>query len=415
MAKRLKVLISAYACEFNKGSEPGAGWNMVNQISRFHDVWVITRKNNRYSLEKNDSGMIPGIRCVYYDLPKWMSFWKKGNRGVYLYYYLWQIGAYFVARRLHKRVNFNIVQHVTFGVYWMPSFMSFLNIPFVYGPLGGAEFTPEEFYKTLSFRAKFYERLRNAVRMIAEKDPFVINSIKKAKVVLAKFNETDKRLRVLGAKDVKIYTEGGITKEELNKISEISNGKSNGKSKRFKVVSIGRLLHWKGFHIGLKAFAHFQKKFPDSEYYFIGEGPELDNLRSMSEELSITNNVKFFNQLPRDKVFKILAECDVLLHPSLHDSGGMVCLEAMASGKPVICLDLGGPSMQVTDETGFKVPAVSPEQAVRDITDSMIKLAQDSNLINQMGDAGRERIDMYFDWDKKGEWLSNLYQELVIQ
>ena len=52
MSKKLKILISAYACEPDKGSEPGVGWNWAKQISRFHEVWVITRKNNRPSIEK---------------------------------------------------------------------------------------------------------------------------------------------------------------------------------------------------------------------------------------------------------------------------------------------------------------------------------------------------------------------------
>ena len=66
----------------------------------------------------------------------------------------------------------------------------------------------------------------------------------------------------------------------------------------------------------------------------------------------------------------------MLVHPSLHDSGGWVCLEAMAAGKPVICLDLGGPGEQVTRETGFKIPALDPDQAVKDMARAMAVLAR---------------------------------------
>ena len=47
----MKVLLSAYACEPNKGSEPGTGWNWLKQIARFNEIWVITRANNRESIE----------------------------------------------------------------------------------------------------------------------------------------------------------------------------------------------------------------------------------------------------------------------------------------------------------------------------------------------------------------------------
>ena len=409
MAKRLKVLVSAYACEAGKGSEPGVGWNWVNQIARFHDVSVITRENNRESIEKMKSELPTNVQYEYFDLPRWLRFWKKGNRGVHLYYYLWQIGAFFVAKRLHKEKKFDLVQHITFGVYWMPSFMPFLEIPFIYGPLGGAESTPPEFYKTFGLRGKFYEWLRNTVRWIAEKDPFVLFSIRKADVVLAKVNETNERLIILGAKKVEVYPESGISKDELEKI----NSFSVEKSKMFRLISIGRLLHWKGFHLGLMAFSRFQREFPSSEYYFIGDGPELKNLKAMTEQLEIADKVRFINKLTRDEVLQKLTTCDVLVHPSLHDSGGWVCLEAMASGKPVVCLDLGGPSMQVTDKTGFKVNAINPEQAVNDIANAMIKLAGDSDLSRDMGIAARERVEKYFDWDNKGEWVNKIYQESV--
>lgn len=80
-----------------------------------------------------------------------------------------------------------------------------------------------------------------------------------------------------------------------------------------------------------------------------------------------------------------LAEVDVLVHPSLHDSGGYVVAEAMAAGRPVICLDLGGPALQVAEETGFKIPATTPEQVVAGMAQAMLWLARDDALRRRMG------------------------------
>ena len=88
-------------------------------------------------------------------------------------------------------------------------------------------------------------------------------------------------------------------------------------------------------------------------------------------------------------------------------------MEAMAAGRPVICLDLGGPALQVTDETGIKVPAISPEQVVRDLAAAMLKLATDPALGSRMGDAARERVKQYFAWDKKGELTLELYNGIA--
>ena len=409
MQKKLKVLVSAYACESGKGSEPGVGWNWVNQIARFHEVWVITRSSNRESIECQ-SGISSNINWVYFDYPQWLRSWKKGQRGVHLYYYLWQIAVYFLARRMHKEVKFDIVHHLTFGVYWLPSFLSFIPAAFIYGPLWGAERTPREFYRSYSLKGRVTERLRDTARWFGEKDPFVLLSIRRAKLVLAKVQETGDRLSHLGAKEVLVFPESGISMKEIEKLSVRKEEGSNN----FKIISIGRLLHWKGFHLGLKAYSRFFKEFPSSEYWFIGSGPERKNLEVMAEKLGVSDNIRFFNELPHDEVLEKLYECDVLVHPSIHDSGGWVCLEAMAFGKPVLCLDLGGPAMQVTQETGFKVPAKNPEQSVEDLTNAMTRLAGDSGLGRTMGQAARERVFEHFDWDKKGEWINKIYQEAII-
>lgn len=410
MQKRFKVLVSAYACESSKGSEPGVGWNWVNQIARFHKVWVITRSSNRESIERDNTYLTSGIHWIYYDYPKWFRFWKKGQRGVHLYYYLWQIAVYFLARKLHKEVKFDIVHHLTFGVYWLPSFLSLIPAVFVSGPLGGAEKTPDEFFKSYSMKGKLYDLSRNIARLVGENDPFVLMSIRKASLVLAKAKETGDRLTTLGAKDVIIYPESGIAVEEIDQMCECHEKEPSN----FKVISIGRLLHWKGFHLGIHAFSRLLKAKHSCEYWIIGEGPEHQTLVSLTKTLGIEDNVKFLSQMPRKDVLMKLLECDLLVHPSLHDSGGWVCLEAMAARKPVLCFDLGGPGMQVTDETGYKLSPDTPEQSINSLAEAMIKIANDYNLSKKMGEAARSRVIKHFDWEQKGVWINKIYQDLVV-
>ena len=113
----------------------------------------------------------------------------------------------------------------------------------------------------------------------------------------------------------------------------------------------------KAFHLGLRAFAQFHRQLPESEYWIIGDGPERKGLERLARQLGVAESVRFWGWLPRPEALRLLAECDVLVHPTLHDSGGWVCLEAMVAARPVVCLDLGGPGVQVTDETGIKLPA----------------------------------------------------------
>jgi glycosyltransferase involved in cell wall biosynthesis len=199
----------------------------------------------------------------------------------------------------------------------------------------------------------------------------------------------------------------GLPKEEVERLGRYNM--DIGPPLRF--VSVGRLLHLKGFHLGLRAFAG--ANLPGAEYWIVGDGPERGRLEALARKLDIEERVRFWGALPREETLAKLRECHVLVHPGLHDSGGMVCLEAMAAGRPVICLDLGGPAALLTEATSIKVPALNPEQAVRDLTGAITRLAGDSRLRVRMGEAGRRRVDEVYDWETKGRLWARLYAEIL--
>lgn len=410
MSKRLKVLLSTYACEPGEGSEPGIGWHWAQQIARFHEVWAITRANNKtFIAEASQKEGSPTIHWIYFDLPKWMSFWKKGKRGVYLYYYLWQIGAYYKGKRLHSLIGFDVAHHVTFSTYWMPSFLPLLKIPFVWGPVGGGESAPRTLMQTLDWRGKIYETFRDIGRCLGQLDPFVRLAAKRATLALAATPETSTKLYHLGCQSVIVHPNIGLPEEDITNLASLSHRHSDP----FRLLSAGRLLHWKGFHLGLLAFASFQQAFPLSEYWLVGDGPERQSLERLAIELGVADKVKFSGNLARQQVLRHMSACDVLVHPSFHDSGGWVCLEAMTAGCPVICLDVGGPALQVTEDTGIKVPVHNTEQTVKDLTAAMALLAQNSTMRMRLGEAGRKRVSEVFAWQQKGLALKKLYEELL--
>jgi glycosyltransferase involved in cell wall biosynthesis len=213
----------------------------------------------------------------------------------------------------------------------------------------------------------------------------------------------------MGGKNVQILSQVGLLAEEVEEIGKFSP--SEPVSPRF--LSVGRFLHWKGFHLGLQAFSKANLP-PEVEYWLIGKGPEEAVLRSMAIELGIDSQVKFLSEMPRTDLIHKLGTCLALVHPSLHDSGAFVCLEAMAAGRPVICLDLGGPAVQITQETGFKIPATNPEEAINGMAIAMNQLAIDPELCSQLGTAGQKRVNETFNWKTKGKFLVEVYETITI-
>ena len=243
----MRVLASAYACEPCKGSEPGVGWNWVCQIAKFHDVWVITRANNRRAIEEKLAQQpMPRVRWIFYDLPGWARFWKKKRRGIHAYYYLWQIGAYWRARRLHRTVYFDLAHHVTLVTYWMPSFMALLPVPLLWGPVGGGDSIPWSLWRNLSWRGKTYELLRATAQRLSSFDPFLWLTARRAALALGTTEETCVRLRRLGCRNVQLCSQVALSAEEIEQLGSIAIRDS----RPFRIASIGTLLHLKGFDIG---------------------------------------------------------------------------------------------------------------------------------------------------------------------
>ncbi len=411
MSAPLKVLISAYACEPGIGSEPGVGWNQVLQMARFHRVWVVTRANNRKAIEEGlRAHPAPNVSWVFHDLPPALAFWKRGQRGIHLYYSLWQLGAWLVCRRLHRRVRFDLAHHVTFANYWLPSFLPLLRLPFLWGPVGGGESTPGPFLALYDLRGRIYEASREAARRLAEHDPAVRLTARRAALALATTEETARRLRRLGCREVRVVPEAGMSGEDLRALGALPYPPEGAP---FRMVSVGRLLHWKGFSLGLLACARLRERHPRSEYWLIGDGPQRAALETLARRLGIGDRVRFLGRLPRAEVLGRLRDCDVLIHPSLHDSGGWVCLEAMAAGRPVICLDVGGPRTQVAPGTGIRVPALDPERTVAGLASAMAAFAEDRALRISTGLRGRAHVTASFAWDARGEQLDAVYREVA--
>jgi glycosyltransferase involved in cell wall biosynthesis len=408
--KRLKVLLSAYSCEPGRGSERGVGWNVVREIAKYHDVWVLTRPDESKEAIEAELACrpIPNLHFVYFTLPVLGSLWRWGSSGaMQIHYYFWQIQAYFVARSLHDQIGFDVIQHVTFVKYSSPSFLSLLPVPFIWGPVGGGESAPSPFWQDFSLKAKAYETARNMVRWLGENDPFARLTARRSAIVRATTEDTAKRLYMMGANNVQILPEVGLLEEEIANLAQYQI--LNSSSIRF--ISMGRLLHWKGFHLGLRAFA--KAGLSDAEYWIVGDGPEWNSLQILAKDLGIAQQVKFWGRLSREETLAKLGESHVLVHPSLHDSGGWVCIEAMAAGRPVICLDLGGPATQVTGDTGLKIPAENPEQATNDLAQAMISLTDDPTLRIDMGQAGRKLVQETYSWTVRGTQLIELYDEVT--
>jgi glycosyltransferase involved in cell wall biosynthesis len=381
MSDRLRILLSAYACDASDGSEPGMGWYWALEIARLgHEVHILTRENNLPRL-KRDLALHAELRIhpVGYDLPRWMRGWKKKGRGTTLYYSLWQRGACRAAHRLAREIPFDLVHHITFAVFRQPSLLGRLGIPLVLGPLGGGEETPPRLLCSYPLRGMGMDSLRFLANLLARFDPLVRQSFRQATVILCKTNETlayvppDCRSKCVMMQDV--ATEAGTILQVPYAFP---------RTPRF--LFVGRLLYWKGIHLALQALAQMLKEFPDARLTIVGNGRDEKWLHVMADHLNIGHAVEWKGWVPREAALDLYRQHTAFLFPSLHDSGGTVVMEALSQGLPLICLDCGGPGAMLLSSCGFKiaVDGRSQEKVIDGLADAMCKLAANPELRAEM-------------------------------
>jgi len=423
-------------------------WNLIKRLGSEYRLWVLTAAQNRKAIDAALArSPVPNTEIVYVDLPARLHALLRHQGALQFYAYLWQWKAYFVARRLHRRIRFDAFHHLTYENDWMASPTgALLPIPYLRGPGGGAHFVPGEFRARFGASARLWEYFRIGMQWVFRHDPFFALGQECARVLLMANREALEALPGRWRRKAQMMSVNGVSMAEAE-ASGVGVGLAlpadrkgtasrpptpaividglggplprNGK---FRVLTAGRLVPIKGFDLAVRAFKSWIQDSgfgiqgnPDArpQLVIVGEGPERARLEALARELGLNGQVKFTGWMARESLLEEMAAADVFLFPSLRDGGGLVVVEAMSVGKPVVCLDLAGPGLHVTPECGVKVPAHSPEQAVRDLAGALDRLYADPALRLDMGQAGRERAREVYDWDRIAERISALYRDIV--
>jgi len=181
------------------------------------------------------------------------------------------------------------------------------------------------------------------------------------------------------------------------------------------VLLVSRLQKWKGVHVLLDAVPIVLKRHPAAHFVIVGGtqfGLEKDYalaLRGQAEQLQLNQAVYFAG--PRSDVFRFYSAADLVVHSSIEpEPFGLVILEAMACGKPVVASDSGGPREIVENGiTGLLVPANHPQE----LAEAIVNVLDNPQGAAQMGMAGLARVRSSFSVKKMVNQLQSIYEQMA--
>lgn len=181
-------------------------------------------------------------------------------------------------------------------------------------------------------------------------------------------------------------------------------------SGRSILLSISRLIPTKGLELNIQAVAKLRQKHPSLHYLIAGEGTLRRDLVYLARDLDITDSVEFIGHLPHDTAMEYMSMCDVFSLPSWRETLGLVYLEAMAHGKPIIgCRGQGVDGLTIDGETGWMVKPRDLESLVQAI-DSLLSNPEGSR---EMGERGRGLVLGNYTWEAIAARHIDVYKKAV--
>ena len=403
----MKLLLSAYACNPEIGTEARNGWNLaVSLAERGHQVWVLTHPSGNQPIERATAiGLPTGLTLQVVHSPRWIKPWSATSYGWRFDYPAWQHAAYRVASDLDRRIDFNIVHHVTWGSLKGGSPLWRLGKPFLLGPVGGAQMAPTAF-KRYFMEYWREEAWRSFVTAHLRYLPSAYNAVRHAHLVLATNQDTLNMARQLGARRLEYCLDCALP-------SDFAPNRYPQRPERreMTLIWVGHLMPNKALLLALEALAQVDARLP-VRLQILGSGLLRAHLDRWLQELNLQERVAYLGQVEWTEVKGILLASDALLFTSLRDSSGVQVLEAMALGLPVITLDHQGAGDMVSSETGMKVPVTTPEETAAGLAAAIEHLYHNPEARHEFGRRGWE-VARQHTWPERAAQMERYYLELI--
>ena len=376
-------------------------------------------------------GNTGNLHFLFYDIPRWMYYKNEmGSRwGEQYNYILWQLMVRRRVKEWHQELHFDVIHHLTFNQYRTPSPGFFLDVPFVMGPIGGAETINPVFEQDLSSHTIRKERIRRKgwdLRLFG----WWMKRKDNPKYVLFSTKENQERLDPFCVgHPTEVYPAIGMESwpSQLRNASlrnvgfaNYENEKTNaddGANGLFTIIYAGKALDWKGVKLFLHAVSKAFVKHGIEDFHIKLVGirfeEELRRVNEWIEEFQLKEHVEVISFMERAKLLSLLSEAALSAYPAFRDSGSMSVLEASALGCPTICFDVGGQDA-FPDDVLLKVPVVNDyNNNLQNFAEKLYWAYSNPEQLRTIGQKAKDYVFGNMTWEQKVGHYMDIYKGLI--
>ena len=411
----MKILLSAIACHPELGSEGGVGWKAATTLSKRHEVHVLTSASMKMAVQRAlASGEFPGLSFTYFgkDAPYHenrliarLQSWAR--------YLAWTQQSLEIAQEVTSQRPFDVAHHVTYSSWRVPSPLWRLDLPFVWGPVGGVADYPNHMLNKLAPQSALFELMRSASNQYAFRSKELKDCVLNSAAVVASNHETyDKLLALRGLSDgLHILFPMFFTDQQVELLKFDAADKPT--QKPLRLFAGGNIIGSKGLIFALEALQIITRQGVSWRLTIGGYGPEIPFLKKRAQGLGIADYIDFHMGFSGDAYRQKLKESHIFILPSFRENAPGTILEAMLAGCVPVVVDASAQADIVDSRFGFKVPVESSSQIIGDIANSLHQVVHNSNLRISMGQMASDVVARTYTEDVYIKGTEAIYQEVL--
>lgn len=408
----LSILINAYACSLNMGSEPGMAWNWCVNLANYCELHIITEGEFRDEIEAIVPTLPQGRNMHFYynsvsEGVRRMC-WNQGDWRFYKHYRVWQYRTYEIALDIMEAHHIDIVHQLNMIGFREPGYLWKIDkVPFVWGPIGGLKQFPLAYLEGAGLRMKLFYGLKNIINVFQLKyDRRVNAALKRADVLVSSIPDSYRAIKMHKRLESVLIPETGcfslpyISTERFDKDC-------------FHVLWIGKFDFRKQLTLALKAIATTKNKRILLEVYGTGTNEQVSTAKALTVSLGITDQVVWHGNKSNNEVHERMRSSQIFLFTSVSEDTSTVVLEAVSNQLPVVCFDICGMAAVIDETIGRKIVLSNPTQSVVDFATILNELEADRELLKQLSLNCRQRQEE-LSWDNKAKRMVELYKSCSI-
>lgn len=412
---KLSILINAYACSPNMGSEPGMAWNWCVNLAKHCELHIITEGEFKEQIETVLPTLPQGKNMHFYYNPVSEEVrrmcWNQGDWRFYKHYKRWQWKTYEIAKEILANQHIDIVHQLNMIGFREPGYLwKIEEKPFVWGPIGGMKQFPEAYLRGAGIKMQIFNKLKNRINIYQIKhDKRVHQALTKADLLISSIPDSYHAIRKYKHLKSVIIPETGCFKSELLDIKEHDSSKEG-----IHLLWVGKFDFRKQLKIALEAIAQL-KQLENLQLSVCGIGNEQQNTyyKQIANDLGISQQVTWHGNLNHIEVLALMKKADLFFFTSVSEDTSTVVLEAVSCQLPVLCFDACGFGHVINEKVGIKIPLSNPQQSVHDFAEKINYLYQNKEVLQKLANNCKQRQEE-LSWDNKAKQMVALYKQALL-